>query len=397
MSIRLMNEPGVPAMYPEDLGADPGRSATVPAAAPDSTSMSSAAAPAAPYPRSAPCSQPASYPRSATYPRPASEAEIRELAALPLDELKALARKTADAVHGDRVLLRGLIEVTNHCAMDCLYCGIRRSNSGAVRYRLSHEELAETIRAGRRAGFMTFVLQGGEDPALAGEGLLRLTETARAAAGPEAAITLSFGIRSRREYEELRAAGADRYLMRFETSDPELHRYLRGGIGLERRLKALEDVREAGLQLGSGFMTGLPGETDETLIQNILLAQSLKMEMGGVGPFIPHPETPLGGAMGGDLERSIRATALLRLAVPLCHIPATTAAGTIHPEGREQMLEAGANVLMPNITPVLHKKHYLLYPGKICIDESGFQCVGCLSVRVMGRGLRLSWERGDAL
>lgn len=326
-----------------------------------------------------------------------SEAEIRELARLPLDELKALARRTADAVHGNKVLLRGLIEVTNHCAMDCLYCGIRRSNPKAVRYRLSHEELAETIRAGRKAGFMTFVLQGGEDPALSGDGLLRLTETARAAAGPEAAITLSFGIKSRRQYEELKAAGADRYLMRFETAEAELHRYLRNGLTLDQRLKALEDIRAAGLQLGSGFMTGLPGETEDTLIKNIMLAQKLHMEMGGVGPFIPHPETPLRDAPGGDLERAVRATALLRLALPLCHIPATTAAGTIHPEGREQMLEAGANVLMPNITPVAHKKHYLLYPGKICIDESGFQCVGCLSVRVMGRGLKLSWDRGDAL
>lgn len=333
----------------------------------------------------------------ANCPGGASEAEIRELARLPLDELKALARRTADGVHGNKVLLRGLIEVSNHCTMDCLYCGIRRSNAQAFRYRLSHEELAETIRAGRRAGFMTFVLQGGEDPELSGEGLLRLTETVRTAAGPEAAITLSFGIRSRRQYEELKAAGADRYLMRFETADPELHRYLRDGLTLEQRLKALEHVRSAGLQLGSGFMTGLPGETEETLIQNILLAQRLGMEMGGVGPFIPHPETPLRHAAGGALERAVRATALLRLAVPLCHIPATTAAGTIHPEGREQMLEAGANVLMPNITPVLYKKHYLLYPGKICIDESGFQCVGCLSVRVMGRGLRLSWERGDSL
>ena len=335
--------------------------------------------------------------RAAAPVRGATETEIRELSRLPLAELKALARETANRVHGKRVLLRGLIEVSNHCAMDCLYCGIRHGNTTVVRYRLSPEELAETIQVGRQAGFMTFVLQGGEDPALAGEGLLRLTETARAAAGPEPAITLSFGIRSRREYEELKAAGADRYLMRFETADADLHRYLRNGSTLDRRLKALEAIRAAGLQLGSGFMTGLPGETEETLIQNLLLASYLGMEMGGVGPFIPHPETPLGGAPGGDLERALRATALLRLALPACHIPATTAAGSIHPEGREQMLEAGANVLMPNLTPVWYKKQYLLYPGKICIDEPGLQCVGCLSVRVMSRDLVISWDRGDAL
>jgi len=329
--------------------------------------------------------------------RSATEVEIREWAALPDTELIALARSVTDAVHGKEVLLRGLIEVTNECEMDCLYCGIRRSNLDAKRYRLSEEEVAATITAGLEAGFRTFVLQGGESGKLRGDGLLRLTMAARAAAGAESAITLSFGVRSRREYEELRAAGADRYLMRFETADPDLHRYLRNGMTLKRRLEALEDLREAGFQLGSGFMTGLPGETEETLIANIVLSAKLDLDMGGVGPFIPHPSTPLADAFGGPIELAIRATALLRLALPNCHIPATTAAGTLHPEGRERMLEAGANVLMPNITPVDAKKNYLLYPGKICLDESGFQCVGCLSLRVLGRGLSLSWNRGDAV
>jgi biotin synthase len=332
-----------------------------------------------------------------TCPRPASEADIRAWAALPDAELIPLARAAADAVHGKEVLLRGLVEVTNECEMDCLYCGIRRSNAKAARYRLSAEDVAATIRAGLDAGFRTFVLQGGESMVLRGDGLLRLTEAARAVAGGDAALTLSFGIRSRREYEELRAAGADRYLMRFETADPELHRYLRAGATLARRLAALEDLRAAGFQLGSGFMTGLPGETGETLIANVALCAELDLDMGGVGPFIPHPDTPLAGASGGSIELALRATALLRLALPRCHIPATTAAGTLHPEGRERMLEAGANVLMPNITPVAAKKNYLLYPGKICLDESGFQCVGCLSLRAAGRGLSLSWARGDAV
>ena len=323
-------------------------------------------------------------------------AKIRELASLPLGELMALARSETDRVHGKAVLLRGLIEVTNECSMDCLYCGIRKSNLKATRYRLSLQDLKSTIRAGREAGFRTFVLQGGEDPDLAGEGLLRLTAAAREAAG-DAAITLSFGIRSRREYEELRAVGADRYLMRFETADPDLHRYLRNGVTLERRLMALEDLRAADFQLGSGFMTGLPGETEDTLIRNVELCAELDLDMGGIGPFIPHPDTPLADAPGGTLDASLRATALLRLALPACHIPATTAAGSIHPEGREKQLEAGANVLMPNLTPTGQKKNYLLYPGKICLDESGFQCVGCLSLRVAGRGLHVSWERGDAL
>ena len=330
-------------------------------------------------------------------PSPWDTQALAEASRLPLAELCRYARALTNRVHGKAVLLRGLIEVTNYCAMNCLYCGIRHDNDKVRRYRISGEILAQVIREGRRAGFKTFVLQGGEDPALQGEGLLRLTELARTAAGPEAALTLSFGIRSRREYEELRAAGADRYLLRFETADPELHRFLRNGIPLRRRLRALEDIRAAGLQLGSGFMVGLPGETEETLLRNVLLAQQLQMDMGGVGPFIPHPETPLALETGGTIEQTLRATALLRLALPLCHIPATTAAGSIHPEGREMVLAAGANVLMPNITPVEHKKDYALYPGKICIDESGFQCLRCLSRRVQGQGLELSWARGDAL
>lgn len=326
-----------------------------------------------------------------------TESEIRELASVPLATLVSQARALTDRIHGKGVLLRALVETTNFCSMDCLYCGIRKSNGTVKRYRLSPETLRQTLQAGVRAGFHTFVLQGGEDPALRGDGLLRFTELARSALGPEPALTLSFGIRSRREYEELRTAGADRYLMRFETADPALHRYLRNGITLKRRLQALEDLRSAGLQVGSGFMTGLPGETEETLVRNIMLCQDLRLDMGGVGPFIPHPATPLAQAQGSSLELSIRATALLRLVLPECHIPATTAAGSIHSEGRERLLEAGANVLMPNITPTEQKRNYQLYPGKICLDESGFHCIGCLDIRVRGRGLTLSWDRGDAL
>ncbi len=327
----------------------------------------------------------------------AGPAEIREWNALPDAELFALARETADRVHGRKVLLRGLVEVSSECAMNCLYCGIRRDNRAARRYRLSAGTLTATVRAGLRAGFRTFVLQGGEADYLRGEGLLRLVETARASAGEGPAITLSFGIRSRSEYTELRAAGADRYLMRFETADPDLHRRLRAGIPLKRRLRALEDIRAAGLQLGSGFMTGLPGEPSDALVRNVELAAKLDMDMGGAGPFIPHPDTPLGDHPGGRLETALRATALLRLALPRCHIPATTAAGSIHPEGREMMLRAGANVLMPNISPEAARQRYLLYPGKVCLSESGFAAPDGFSARMAGDGLEVSWERGDAL
>jgi biotin synthase len=325
-----------------------------------------------------------------------TEAEIRGLAALPLEELQQEARRVTEEWHGNVILIRGLIEYSNHCVSDCLYCGIRRSQEKAHRYRLTEEQILETITEGIRHRMKTFVLQGGEDPEYNSMRICRLLERIKLMA-PDCAVTLSAGIFPDSVYDDFKSAGADRYLIRFETADPALHKFLRSGISIEKRLQALHAIRKAGLQLGSGFMTGLPGETEETLIQNILLARDLNLDMGGIGPFIPHPDTPLAGAPQQSLATALRATALLRLTLPWCHIPATTAAGTLEPDGREQMISSGANVLMPNISPVEVKKDYLLYPGKICLDESGFQCVGCLSLRVKTVGRELSWERGDAI
>lgn len=322
--------------------------------------------------------------------------EIRRLAALPLEELKAEARRVTEEWHGRGILIRGLIEYSNHCSCDCLYCGIRKSQTQAHRYRLDEETILTLVDQGLAHGMKTFVLQGGEDPEYSPERICRLVERIKSRS-PECAVTLSSGIVPDAVYREFRNAGADRYLMRFETADPELHRYLRGGVTLKRRLRALDAIREAGLQVGSGFMTGLPGETEETLIRNILLSREINMDMGGIGPFIPHPDTPLAGAAQEPLERALKATALLRITLPWCHIPATTAAGTLEPDGREQMIASGANVLMPNISPVEVKKDYLLYPGKICLDESGFECVGCLSLRVKTVDRELCFDRGDAL
>ena len=278
--------------------------------------------------------------------------------------------------------LRGLIEYTNHCAVDCLYCGLRRSNTAVNRYRLDDAEILDAVVAGYGRGLRTFVLQGGEDAGFSTDRIARLCDSIRRATDGQAAITLSCGIRSREDYRALRQAGAERFLMRFETSEPELHRFLRGGLTLERRLKALKELRAEGFQVGSGFMVGLPGERDETIIRNVELCAELGVDMAGVGPFIPHPDTPLGAAPRNSLDLSLFATALLRIACPETHIPATTAAGSLERDGRERMISCGANVLMPNLTPVSRKKDYLLYPGKICLEESGLQCVGCLSTRV---------------
>jgi len=300
-------------------------------------------------------------------------------------------------VHGSQILLRGLLEYTNYCTSNCLYCGIRKDNTTVHRYRIEEELLLEAVRAGFERGIRSFVIQGGEDPEYGHERICRLVESVKEITFGEAAVTLSCGMRTLDQYRDLKSAGGDRYLLRFETSDPALHKYLRNGSTLKKRLKAIEDIRTAGFQTGSGFMLGLPGETAETRLENILLAQRLELDMVGIGPFIPHPQTPLGKAPQMPLEEAIRGVALLRLALPEAHIPATTAAGSLQSDGRERMISAGANVLMPNLTQVEYKKDYQLYPGKICLDENGIQCIGCLSMRMNPLGREISFHRGDAL
>ncbi|AEJ60767.1 Radical SAM domain protein [Spirochaeta thermophila DSM 6578] len=320
---------------------------------------------------------------------------IEEWWRMPLEDLVSRADRVCRTVYGDGVYLRGLLEFSNYCRMDCLYCGIRRSNRNVHRYRLDEEVILQVVRTAFARGFRTFVLQSGEDPAWPAGRLARLVERIKEQTRGEAAVTLSCGLMTREEYRLLREAGADRYLMRFETADPDLHLRLRG-VALERRIEGLVYLRELGYEVGSGFMVGLPGETDETMVENLLLCRRLDLDMVGIGPFIPHPETPLADAPQIPLDRTIRAVAILRLLLPGANLPGTTAAGSLEPDGRERMLASGGNVLMPNITPVQHKKDYLLYPGKICLDEDGFHCVGCLTMRVATVGKRIDWEKGTS-
>ena len=313
------------------------------------------------------------------------------------DELKRLADERCRAVHGGNVYVRGLIEFTNHCSMNCNYCGIRRDNAGAHRYRMSADEIISCAVSAYASGVRTFVLQGGEDGSFTDAELTGIIGGIKDATGPDTAITLSVGIRSRASFERLKAAGADRYLLRFETSNESLYRSLKSGEPLERRIDALRVIRELGFETGSGFMTGLPGETEDDVINNCLLAHGLALDMVGVGPFIPHPDTPLAGSVTPDIDRAVRAVALVRLLLPNAHIPATTAAGSLHPRGRELMLAAGANVVMPNVTPVKFKKDYLLYPGKICLDEEYQECAGCLAGRVRTVGKELNYATAGAI
>ena len=298
---------------------------------------------------------------------------------------------------GNTILLRGLIEFTNHCSCNCRYCGIRSGNHAIRRYRLTEEEILSLVARGRELQLSTFVLQGGEDQDWHTDRICRLVESIKAFTGPEAAVTLSCGNRSPAEYRSMADAGADRYLIRFETSDPELYAQLHNGQSLAERLDAVRAVQAAGLQTGSGFMTGLPGQTPETELNNILLSQELGLDMVGVGPFIPHQQTPLADATQQSLDATIRATALLRLALPAAHLPATTSAGSLAPDGREQMIAAGANVLMPNITTKEVREDYALYPGKICLDETDIEgAVQGLVPSLAALGKSLSFARGDA-
>ena len=312
------------------------------------------------------------------------------------EQLSQKAEEVCREQYGNKVFLRGLIEFSNYCDCECLYCGIRKSNSKVYRYHLDEAKILETVKKGYNSGLKTFVLQSGEDHYYTNYQLAGIVEKIKKITDEKAAVTLSCGIKSKKDYAELKSAGADRYLIRFETSDPKLHQYLRDGISFKRRLKTLEDLKECGFEVGSGYMVGLPGETEETRINNAILCSELELDMLGVGPFIPNPDTPLKDSFQHGIELTIRATALARLLLPKANIPATTAAGSIDSLGREKVLKAGANVLMPNITPVDSKQHYLLYPGKICLDESGFECMGCLAGRVATIGKELSLERGDS-
>ncbi|URA09550.1 [FeFe] hydrogenase H-cluster radical SAM maturase HydE [Thermospira aquatica] len=317
----------------------------------------------------------------------------------PTETLTKMADEVCRKTYGNKVYLRGLIEFSNECFCDCLYCGIRRSNAKITRYSLTDEEIIETVKRGLQRGFHTFVLQSGENRADLPERMTKLLFTLRKIAKEDVAFTLSCGVYPREVYREWKKAGAHRYLLRFETSDPRLYASLCPGKTLDRRLQALEDLRQEGYAVGSGFMVGLPGEDARTRFENVLLCRDLRLEMVGIGPFIPHPDTPLGkeGHKSLPIEFTVRTTALLRLFLPWANIPATTAAGSLHPRGREMMLEAGANVLMPNITPVEKKKHYLLYANKICLDEDGWECLSCLSLRVASVGKTISFERGESV
>lgn len=305
------------------------------------------------------------------------------------------ARAAREKIYGKKVYIRGLIEFTNYCRNNCYYCGIRRDNGKAQRYRLTHEEILACCAAGYQLGFRTFVLQGGDDSYFTDD---RLTELIRAIkkSHPDCAVTLSVGERERYSYERLFEAGADRYLLRHETADKTHYESLHPAeLSHEHRLQCLRDLKAIGYQVGCGMMIGSPGQTTEHLIKDLRLLQELQPEMVGIGPFIPQHDTPLANSQAGTAELTLKLLSIIRLLLPQVLLPATTALGTIDPQGREKGLLAGANVLMPNLSPVAVREKYALYDNKICMGEEAAECIRCLSKRVEAAGYHLVRDRGD--
>lgn len=318
------------------------------------------------------------------------------------EDLEELYRK-ADALRrekmGDDVYIRGIIEFSNVCANNCLYCGIRASNEKVERYTIKPDEILEIACGMVNTPLTTVVLQSGESPGISDEELGTLVRTIKEKTS--LSITVSVGNRSYETYRYWRDCGMDRYLLRFETSDADLFRRLHPGSTLEDRLVCIGYLKELGVQAGSGFMIGLPGERMETLANNILLCRTLDLDMIGIGPFIPHPGTPLGSEKNmydDNPEMFFKALAALRIFNPDAHIPATTAYDVIFPgKGRDMALQRGANIFMPNNTPIRCKLRYFLYPGKPSVDESPEECIESAIMRIQALGRRVGSGPGHSV
>ncbi|MGM9655505.1 MAG: [FeFe] hydrogenase H-cluster radical SAM maturase HydE [Butyricicoccaceae bacterium] len=325
--------------------------------------------------------------------------DLLDLIVMQDAEAEALLAQRAAAVrqqvYGRDVFIRGLIEFTNYCRNDCFYCGIRRSNACAQRYRLTREEILACCRTGYGLGFRTFVLQGGEDPFFTTE---RLAELVRAIkrAYPDCAVTLSVGEKDRATYQAWFDAGADRYLLRHETADEGLYRRLHPEeLSLQNRMRCLRDLKDIGYQVGCGFMVGAPFQTPEMLLKDLRFLQAFQPHMVGIGPFIPHRDTPFRDCPPGTAQMTLRLLAIIRLMLPHVLLPATTALGTVQSDGRQRGMGYGANVVMPNLSPLSVRKKYALYDNKISTGEEAAESVALLKQSMAAAGYRVVTARGD--
>ena len=304
-------------------------------------------------------------------------------ATLPLAQAADAVRRQ---VYGTDVYIRALIELTNICKNDCYYCGIRCGNREVERYRLTQEDVFACCEQAYTLGFRTFVLQGGEDPYFSDERVCSIVSRIREKY-PDCAITLSLGEKSRESYEKLYRAGANRYLLRHETANAchygKLHP---ASLTLENRKRCLFDLKDIGFQVGAGFMVGSPFQRADHLVEDLRFLQELDPDMIGIGPFLPHHATPFADCPKGDLETTLRLLSILRLMFPHALLPATTALGTLHPQGRVMGLKAGANVVMPNVSPLELRKLYALYENKIGTDAESAEGLALLKEEVAQAG-----------
>ena len=303
--------------------------------------------------------------------------------------------KTADEVRekyvGNEVHLRGLIEFSNICKCNCKYCGLRKDNSELERYRLSIEEAYDFAKKAKEYGYKTVVLQSGEDSYYSVERLVKLLQDIKKL---DLAITLSIGERTFEEYKAFKEAGADRYLIRIETTDKELYKKMHPNMSFENRVRCLKDLKTLGYEVGTGCLVGLPEQTIDSLANDILFFKEIDADMIGIGPFIPNQNTPLKDAKGGTFEMALKVMALTRILLPTINIPATTAMETLNPNGRLIALQSGANVVMPNVTEGDYRRKYEIYPGKICVGDTPAQCRGCISGKIQSIGRTVSTGYG---
>jgi biotin synthase len=323
------------------------------------------------------------------------EALIRGRTQEAAAELAQRAVAASKSIYGNKVYVRGLIEFSNYCKNDCIYCGIRRSNRSCDRYRLSEEEILSCCAEGYELGFRTFVLQEGEDAYFSDERMCRLIRAIKSSY-PDCAVTLSLGERSEESYQRMYDAGADRYLLRHETADKAHYEKLHpADMSFDHRMQCLYTLQKIGYQVGCGFMVGSPYQTEAELAKDLKFIEEFKPDMCGIGPFIPHNATPFADEKAGTLELTCYLLSIIRLIHPWILLPATTALGTIDPKGREKGILAGANVVMPNLSPVKVRKKYELYDNKICTGDESAQCRSCLTRRMQSVGYEVVTDRGD--
>lgn len=311
-----------------------------------------------------------------------------------VDELKDEACRVRDEIYGRRVFMRGLIEISNHCKNNCLYCGIRR-DVHCTRYRLSREQILDCCRQGHELGFRTFVMQGGEDGWFTDDVVCDIVRTVKSTY-PDCAVTLSLGERGRESFARLRDAGADRYLLRHETADEEHYRYLHPAeMSFAHRMQCLHDLRDLGYQVGCGFMVGSPHQTLASLQKDLAFISDFRPEMVGIGPFIPAAGTPFEHERAGSVELTIRLLAIIRILHPHVLLPATSALGTMHPQGRERAIAAGANVVMPNLSPQDTRALYSIYNNKLATGSEAAESAADIRLRMAAIGMEVPTDRGD--